>query len=768
MPKLHLIVFFLYGVTTISHTLSDEFDEIFAEDQEIEDKRYSGKPIPYSLEEIVDGSFSAKGFNGTWISSTKIMYRDSKTKDLLTFDVKTLKSTVFLNASALEGNPSLSLSPDGLYLLVGHLVSKGNRISNLRKYRVYDVHKESWSNIAEGGNVSLAIWSPIGNDLLYVINNDIYYRKAKDVKKVTRLTFDGVPGIIYNGVPDWVYEEEVLKSDGALQVSPDGKFLIFATFNDTEVKDAFYPIYGKPGDIDGQYPSIMKLKYPKSGSTMPTVTLNLINLANPNSTLMTLRAPVDIVGREHILYTFSWLTNNTFAATWTNRVQNIAQIVSYRVNGKASYISTLKETEGWVSPSELIHHKGCLIYLASQDSGTPAGKFMHITKLHLKKKSEVDLTPGASNVLSIVGIDESTSKIYYLATAPGAPSQKNLYSVSIFQSGNPICVSCNHTSLEGRQCKYADAKFSSDKSFYALTCSGPDPPNSVIYNSMGNQIFAWQSNEVLRTKLTHRLQPVMKDISVTVNGYKSDVKLFLPPGFDESEKYPMLVKVYGGPGSVRVLDSFSQSLEHYMTTNRSTICALMEGRGSGNKGSKMLFEIYRGLGSVEIEDIIDITKILQDKFSWIDANRTSIWGWSYGGYATGMVLATDERSVFKCGVSVAPVAAWIYYDSIYTERYMGLPTAEDNLAAYNSSDLTRLVEGIRGKDFLLVHGTGDDNVHFQNAMAVGKALAIKDVPYQEVSYPDERHSLSGVSSHLYHTIDKFLGKCLKLAQAKPS
>ncbi|XP_043471588.1 venom dipeptidyl peptidase 4 isoform X2 [Leptopilina heterotoma] len=643
-------------------------------------------------------------------------------------------------------------------------------MSTLRKYRVYDFQRESWSEIANGEIVSLAVWSSVENDLFYVMNNDIYYRQiVNNSINIRRLTFNGVPGIIYNGVPDWVYEEDVLKTDCALKVSSDGKYLLFATFNDTEVKDAVYSIYGKPGELNSQYPSIMKLKYPKAGSTMPTVTLNLLNLTNNSSkNYQVLEAPVDVVGREHLLYNFGWMTNNKIIVTWTNRVQNISQIVTYDLNGKSTYILSLNEWNGWLSPSELFYHnKGYLISLANQDSRTSAGKFMHVTRLNLKMTNNalIDLTPGTSNVLSIIGIDENTNRVYYLATAPELPSQRNFYSVSIIHNSEPICHSCDHKSPEGRQCKYADAKFSLDKSFYALTCNGPDPSTTVIYNSIGLEIFTWQSNRILRNKLSQRLQPIIKDITLTVNGYKCEVKLFLPPQFNEKKKYPMLVKVYAGPNSVRVVDAFSQGLEHYMTTNRSTICALMEGRGSGNKGSKMLFEIYRALGTVEIQDIIDITRNLQEKYSWIDANRTSLWGWSYGGYATGMVLAKDVNSVFKCGIAVAPVVSWIYYDSIYTERYMGLPT--DNMAAYNESDLTRLVEGIRGKDFLLIHGTGDDNVHFQNSMALGKALAMKDVPYREVVYPDETHSLSGISSHLYHTIDKFLEKCLKLTYTLP-
>ncbi|PNF24642.1 hypothetical protein B7P43_G00739 [Cryptotermes secundus] len=224
----------------------------------------------------------------------------------------------------------------------------------------------------------------------------------------------------------------------------------------------------------------------------------------------------------------------------------------------------------------------------------------------------------------------------------------------------------------------------------------------------------------------------------------------------------MLVYVYGGPNSVQISDAFTLGWGAYLTTNRSIIYALIDGRGSGLKGDDMKFSVYRRLGSVEIEDQILVTITLQSRFPYIDQTRTAIWGWSYGGYATAMTLAIDRLAIFKCGASVAPVTSWIYYDSIYTERYMGLPSLEDNQQGYNNSDVTRLVENFRGKQFYLLHGNADDNVHYLQAMELSRALELANILFRQQSYPDENHSLRSVLLHVYTSMDQFWAQCFDL------
>lgn len=724
--------------------------------------------VPFNLEETYDLSFRAIGFNGTWQTDTGILYIDNYTGDVRIFDVPSGISRIFVDSSILSpyDNPLKSFSHDNSHILISYDFMSGFRHSMLQRYDVYDMKRRSYTKVAGGQHIALAKWSPTKNALVYVQDNDIYYQDFTNPNyRIRRLTFTGVPDVIFNGVPDWVYEEEVLSSAVALWFSPDGRHLAFASYNDTGVKDIAMLYYGKPGVMKDQYPREVKIKYPKAGSPNPIVTLNVVDLDNPFSKLVNLQSP--IANEDNILYTVNWWGSNVIA-TWTNRVQNRSLLVRYDTNGQADNLLYKKEDEGWLRVHPPVYHNQYMVILESQNEKTPVGRFLHAILYEYKSGLLIrlkDLTPSASEVISIAAVDHAREILYYIATGVGQPSQRNLYSVPLDGSELPSCISCNIITPEGYVCTYVYPYFSPNASYYALACTGPNPTFIVIFDAYQNSLYTWEDNRSLRRKLASRRQPRVKNLDVRMNGYDSKVRLYLPPDFDHKKSYPLLINVYSGPNTVRITDQNTHGFESYMVTNRSVIYGHIDGRGSAYKGSKMLFEIYRRMGTVEIEDQIAVTRYLQETYPWIDANRTAIWGWSYGGFATAMTLATDTESVFKCGISVAPVSSWIYYDSIYTERFMGLPTPNDNLDGYNHTDVTRRVEGIRGKKYMLIHGTGDDNVHYQQAMALNKALVDKDIMFQQQSYTDEAHGLTGVSPHLYHTMDRFWSNCLGYSRA---
>ncbi|XP_012223654.1 venom dipeptidyl peptidase 4 isoform X2 [Linepithema humile] len=728
---------------------------------------------PFTLEEIYLHLYQSSGFNGTWVSDREIMVADFDTSDITVYNVVTGKNRRIFDGWNLPlpyKFSTVAFSADNQYILFGYNIRKVFRHSTVRSYVVYNINNGTYEEIANEAPITLALWSPIGSDLIYVYDNDIYQMTFNHSQNIVRrLTTSGKSEVIYNGIPDWVYEEEVFASATAMWYAPDGRHLAFATFNDTVVKDMAYFHYGDPGSLEDQYPTEIKIKYPKAGTPNPEVSLSIIDLTSPSSKAITLKAPVDAVGSDNVLFTVSWWDATHVIATWTNRVQNQSQLIMYDTQGTSSPILDEEETEGWLQPNHPTKAAGYALILQREDSNTSAGRFRHIIRYEYESGrfvSPVDLTPGPSEVHSILAVDLFRDRVYYLATAPGVPSQRNLYSVPLDASQKPTCVSCELLTPEGNKCAYATASFSSLRSYYALLCSGPDPVTVTINDANHRPVLSWETNSLTRNLLSHRLMPQQRDFIVTVNGYNARVRLFLPPDFDKNKSYPLLVFVYAGPNTVRITDAAKYEYEYYLTTNRRVIYAWIDGRGSAFKGSKMLFEIYRRLGTVEIEDTIAVTAELQKRYKWIDANRTGIWGWSYGGFTTGMVLATDTASVFKCGISVAPVTSWIYYDSIYTERFMGLPTPEDNLAGYNRTDITRRAEGIRGKKYMLIHGTGDDNVHYQQAMALAKSLEYNDILFEQVTYTDEAHALEHVSPHHYHTMDKFWNECFKLSRAR--
>ncbi|CAK9799166.1 Venom dipeptidyl peptidase 4 [Anthophora quadrimaculata] len=720
----------------------------------------------FTLEETYDQTFRANIFNGTWRTDTDIVYSDNYAGDVREFDVTTGMSAVLMDSSvaAAYDKPTVYFSFDNSFILIGYDYVSGYRYSMYQRCVLYNTKRRTYKDIANGARLSYFKWSPNKNALIYVHENDIFYQVFyEDGDELRRITNTGVVDEIFNGIPDWVYEEEVLASASALWFSPDGRHLAFATFNDSHVKDMVLTMYGDPGSMKDQYPTEVKIKYPKAGSPNPVVSLSLIDLDDRSSELINLQPPTDIIGTDNVLYTVNWRKEDQLVVTWTNRVQNKAQLVLYDTQGKPENIHYEQETVGWLRIQPPVYHNQYVIILKLQESGTDAGRFQHATRFEYKDgklTDEKDLTPGPNEVMSILAVDYVWERIYYLGTTLDEPSRRNVYSVQLSGNTAPVCVSCNVLTPEGNRCTYAYAYFSKSSSYYALSCSGPDPVFVTIMDSNHKQLYTWEDNRPLRRQLAIRKQPLIKNLYVKANGYNNKVRLYLPPDFNEKKTYPLLINVYAGPNTIRITDEVTYGFEAYMVTNRSVIYGRIDGRGSAYKGSKMLFEIYRKLGTVEIEDQITVTSILQQTYSWIDPNRTAIWGWSYGGFSTAMVLATDRESVFKCGISVAPVTSWIYYDSLYTERFMGLPTLEDNLHGYNRTDVTRRVEGIRGKKFLLIHGTGDDNVHYQQSMALNKALVEKDIMFEQHSYTDEAHALSGVFPHLYHTMDRFWSNCL--------
>ncbi|XP_063236970.1 venom dipeptidyl peptidase 4-like [Bacillus rossius redtenbacheri] len=731
---------------------------------------------PYTLEEITGRVFTARGFNGTWISGSEFYFTSGSTGDIYRYDVSEDSTSLLLAHDILEARSASlqSVSADGKNFLLSYGRKPGFRHSSLSSFVVYNNETRELYPVGGGQPLSLAQWGPAGSALAFVRGNDLHYKPSYDGAEV-RLTSSGVEGVVYNGVADWVYEEEVLATSSALWFSPGGSSLAYVTFNDSHVKEMTYDVYGTPGSLGGQYPELVSLRYPKAGSPNPSVSLRVIGLQGLTAQdavgpEVLLPAPVDVVSDDHIIFSVTWATEKKVVAVWTNRRQNESATTAYDLGDDLSLSSVSQlhhkiEPQGWVSPAALQFDPsgGSYVTVLSQPQGGQLGDFNHVTLV--RDGVETPLTSGAYVVVSVYGWDAATGNIYFLATGRNSSTQRHVYAVS--QDGSSdTCLSCSVRTPEGNPCAYASASFSKDFSHYALVCSGPDPAFAEVYKATGldAQPLLWEDNEAYRRNVSSRSYPELYTTQVPVDGgFTATARLWLPPGLDRSgaTKYPLLVFVYGGPGSKQITDAFTLSFGTYLATNRSVIYGLVDGRGSGLRGNKLLFQLNNRLGTVEIQDQISVTRFLQETLPYVDAERTGIWGWSYGGYATAMALARDTGGVFQCGASVAPVTSWIYYDSIYTERFMGLPTAEDNAAGYDEADVNRRAENFRDKGFLLLHGTADDNVHYQHSMALSRSLELKDILFSEVSYPDENHSIGTFPFHVYLTMDNFWKKCFK-------
>lgn len=741
------------------------------------------------LKKVIHSRYEPNRFNGTWITDNEILMKDAYDNivlfraDTLTQQIIGYNTTSYNGLTIVADAFDYHLSADKKYLMIAHSYHKLYRYSFFASYVAIHIETQELRPIVSADGIPLVIqtvvWAPVGNGFAYVFTNNIYYRKSVEDNKDYQLTNTGRVNSVYTGIPDWVYEEEVLSSSSALWFSPSGTTLAYASFDDNRTMVMTIPFYGNPGHPGSQYTQSINLRYPKPGRVNPVASLNVVDLSQIDTEMKAttnLPAPTDL--REPVLSAVSW-ANESVVAAWLNRVQNRARITRCSINeGVCDVIFSRDLEHGWFEAFDHLRFssdgKKMLLILAHNQETAGSSldgtedSWDHLTLIDLddkagvKDKVPVALTKGRFTVTEISAWDEKENNVYFLSTQE-SPIAQHLYRLSLSDaSASPECLTCELLTSANQKCRYSGATFSTNVSYYVLSCIGPGVPEITLYDKSGERLLYWDTNQELRASLVNITLPRIKYLSVPISGaMAAQVKLFLPPGLEEAgaRKYPLLVHVYGGPSSFQVTERFSVDWNLYLADSKDIVVAYIDGRNSALKGNKLKFAGYRRLGTVEIYDQINVTRYLQENLPYIDKTRTGIWGWSYGGYATGLALALDSRNVFKCGISVAPVTDWIYYDTIYSERYLGLPTFEDNLEGYKLAALNNKVERLREKMYMLVHGTMDDNVHFQQSMMLAKSLQHADILFQSQTYPDEEHGLIGVRPHFYHTLEKFLDQC---------
>ncbi|XP_066155922.1 venom dipeptidyl peptidase 4-like isoform X1 [Euwallacea fornicatus] len=727
-----------------------------------------------NLEDFLSYRYNPKSFNGTWVSGNKFLYSNDN-RDVVLYDLSAGSSSVLLysNESIILTAFDFKISANNQYLLVAHDYQKLYRHSYRARYTVINLsngnhHPLQADSTLTGKDFFLVEWAPVGNALVYIYKNNIFYKSDPETDGIA-ITNSGETEFVFNGMPDWVYEEEIFSSNKALWFSDDGSKIAFARFNDAEVEAMVVPIYGVPGSLHFQYPRANFVKYPKAGTPNPTVSLYVYDIDTEETTQLS--TTESLKSEDHILTAVTWATNSSVVAVWMNRVQNVAELVVYQnLSGSISaptVIKTISESPGWVElfvPPKVSQTGAQLSLLLSKDEGDSS--YRHLAVLNVQAgATEEFLTGGTHVVTEILGWNHQNNLIFYTATEPNDSTVQHLYSVS--PSTKAItCLTCSLQSKNGASnCLYNNAEASTDSSHLVVTCNGPEVPHISILSIDGTEKLEWTTNDELKEVLSGKTLFEKKILEFEIaDGFTGKVLLKLPPNMDKSgrTKYPMLVNVYGGPDTYQVTEKFSIDWGSYLAANRSIIYATIDGRGSGLRGNKLLFAGYKKLGTVEIVDQVNITKLIHQNVPYVDPSKTGIWGWSYGGYAAGMALANDTENVLKCGISVAPVTDWALYDSIYTERFMGLPRSTDNLQGYEEAQLLTKYAGLRGKDYFLIHGTFDDNVHYQQSMMWAKVLERNDILFRQLSYTDEDHSLSSVRPHLYHSLESFLNECFSI------
>uniref|UniRef100_A0A1W7RAN4 Venom dipeptidyl peptidase 4 n=1 Tax=Hadrurus spadix TaxID=141984 RepID=A0A1W7RAN4_9SCOR len=726
----------------------------------------------FTLEEVISGQLKARSFNGSWISDKEFIFRDYYGTMVVynaeTLTMKRLMSNVtFRQMSAFD----YSVSKDMKYVMLAYDMNKGSRYSYTAKYRIYDISTRNEHFDLNGGNsVQYVSWGPSGSQMVYVQNNNLYYIHSADHhERQQQLINTGVEGVIYNGIPDWLYENEIFLSNKALWWSNDGTKLCFASFNDSLITPLEYTKYGSYKDINNIYPTNVEIRYPKASQTIPTPSLRVVELNKFNSISKPILPPKEYRDIEYYITAVKWIDSSRLSIIWLKRMQNssIVTVCRHKSNiwncEKHAQIDSYGE--GWLemNQSPLFTDDRKRYFLRVPVADADAGSFRHVTSFNIETGRRDYLTHGKYDVTKIVAYNGEENTVYFIKTLPDKPGERHLASVTDTTANISRIEKCLSCDLYD-ECLYNEAIFSPGAKYYILECLGPGVPKVEVRSvSDNNLVEVLDRNDYLRSVLDKRALPQVRTFQVSLkNDYKANVRMFLPPGLrdDEITKYPMLVNADGSPGSQTVSEKFKLHWGTYLASKKNYIYVWVDGRGSGFQGDKRLYEVYRQLGSMEVEDYITVTKYLKEHLPFISTENTAIWGWGYGGYTSALALA-EQDTPFQCAISVAPITSWTYHDAVYTERYMQMPESPGNYIGYEKSDITRKGENFKGKKFLLVHGTADEMVHLQHSMMLMKALTDAGVIYRAQIYPDENHDLANVKFHFYLTMEDFLEQCFR-------
>ena len=606
------------------------------------------------------------------------------------------------------------------------------RYSFKGNYFVWDIATKKLTPVSTEHKQRLALMSPDGKKVAYVFENNIYVR---DIEKNTevQITNDGKINSIINGIPDWVYEEE-FSFNRAFEWSPDGNYISFMRFDETNVKEFNMPIYGT------LYPTDYRYKYPKAGEANSIVSLHVYDV-NTGKTIK-----IDS-GAETDQYIPRMLWTNTpgvLSFIRMNRLQNKFELLMADASSGVSLVIYEEENKKYIEISDdlTFTKDGNYFFKMSDKSG-----FNHIYMYDMHGSLVRQITNGNWDVDNFVGYDQ-VRKIIYYTSSEKSPTQRNLYSISLDGKTKKRLTLEDGTN---------NVNFSSSFKYYINSYSNANTPTThTLYDCNGKKIRVIQDNLDLVEKIrTANFSKKEFFTFKTSDGVELNGWMIKPANFDSSKKYPVLMSVYGGPGSQEVLDSWSYSqVWHQHLASKGYIVVSVDNRGTGARGEDFKKCTYRDLGKLETLDQIESAKYLGG-LPYVDAGRIGIWGWSFGGYLSTLCLEKGA-GVFKVAVAVAPVTNWRYYDSIYTERYNGLP--QDNAEGYDDNSPINHTKKIKGK-YLLCHGTADDNVHFQNSMELVTKLVEANKQFESQFYPNSNHGIytgRNTKYHLYMRMTNFI------------
>lgn len=715
------------------------------------------RPADLSIDSIFNSKdFKGETFVGQWQSDSQgfeRIKRDAETGSTSIIRVDLIAAAaeqVLVSSSMLtpaDAEKPLSLdsyqwSSDKTKLLIFTNTERVWRYNTRGDYWVLDMASKSLTRVggdASASSLMFAKFSPDAKQVAYVYKNDLYIQNMGD-GSITRLT-DTATAAKINGTFDWVYEEEFAARDG-FRFSPDGKRLAFWEVDATGIES--FPLVN---NTDTLYPKITYIPYPKVGTINPAARIGVIDLSTRKTTWM----PIPGDERDNYLPRMEWVDETRLVIQQINRLQNHLVVYVADVTNSQLDVMLTEKDDAWIDVQETLHwlaDRSRFAWLSERNG------WQHIYLASVDCKSIKPVTSGDFDVMEILGIDDDAQWVYFYAS-PSNATQVYLYRVHFdgtdFQRVTPETKTGTH--------RYV---LSPDRKMALVTSSqvASPPRTEVVRLSDHATQFVAEENSRLRDQLKAARLPTSEFFRVDIGeGVELDAWCILPPDLNPSKKYPLIVYVYGEPAGQTVVDKWGgdRMLWHQMLAQQGYVVMSFDNRGTpAPRGRQWRKSVHRQIGILASADQAAAVKSVLTERPYLDADRVGVWGWSGGGSMTLNALFRYPE-IYQAGVSIAPVPNQLYYDTIYQERYMGLPS--DNEEGYRLGSPITFANKLKG-ELLLIHGTGDDNCHYQTTELLINELIKHNKPFSMFAYPNRTHAIregENTTRHLYQMItDHFL------------
>lgn len=696
-----------------------------------------------TVEDIYSGAFRAKGMDELQSMKNTNQYTvlnydaASRTMQIDLFDFATLKKVTTLidtkNHTVLtDGIDSYTFSPDEKLILIANNTNQIFRHSFTADYYLYDTTTKKVSKVFDF-QVQEPTFSPDGKKIAFARDNNLFVFDIAS-KQITAITSDGKKNSVINGITDWVYEEE-FAFVRAFDWSKDSKKVAYIRFDESQVPEFSMSMFKK--DL---YPTVETFKYPKAGEKNSEVSLHIYDIASKGTQKVNLSQYADFY-----IARMKWTNEaNVLSAQVLNRHQDNLDLLFIDGNSGAAKVVLNEKDKAYIDVTDnLTFLKDNSFIWTSEKDG-----FNHIYLYDKTGKLKNQVTKGNWEVTNYYGFDEKNNTVFYQSVENGSIN-RDVYSINL-NGKNKVRLS--------KSIGTNAATFSPNFQYFITTFSSATQPTTYTLNEAkkGAQVQVIENNEALATKLKGYDLPAKEFFVLkTAKGNELNAWILKPKDFDPNKKYPVFMYQYSGPGSQQVNNDWNGSDDYWfqMLAQQGYIVACVDGRGTGFKGAAFKKVTQKELGKYEVEDQIDAAKVIGN-YPYVDKNRIGIWGWSYGGFmASNCILKGAD--VFKMAIAVAPVTNWRFYDSIYTERYMQTP--QENATGYDENSPINHVNKLKGK-YLLIHGSGDDNVHVQNSMQMIEALIQANKQFDSQIYPDKNHGIYGGKTRiqLYTKMTNFI------------